>query len=91
MNKHVPNILAIPLSAVKLFSLHRKGKMPHECLDLLMRHVNNPDMVENMDKWNLIRDWLITATYCNRKKKKKSCVLGIETETVTCNDDEVRQ
>ncbi len=89
-NKHVPNILAIALSTVKLFSLfHRKRKMPHEFFDLLMRHVNNPDMVENKDEWNLIRDWLITATYCNGKKKDKSTVLGIETETVTCNDDEV--
>ncbi len=91
MNKHVPNILAILLSAVKLFSLHGKEKIPHECLDLLMRHVNNPDMVENKDEWNLIRDWLITATYCDGKKKKKSSILGIETETITCEDDEVRQ
>jgi hypothetical protein len=90
-NKHVPNILAIPLSTVKLFSLHRKRKMPHECLDLLMRHINNPDMAENKDEWNLIRDWLIKATYCDRKKKKKSSVLGIETETVTCDNNEVRQ
>ncbi len=50
MKKYVPNILAIPLSAVKLFSLHRKGKMPRKSLDLLMRHVNNPNMVENKDK-----------------------------------------
>jgi hypothetical protein len=87
----VLNILAILLSTVKLFSLLGKGKMPHECLDLLMRHVNDPDMVENKDGWNLIWDRLITATYCNEKKKKKSSVHGIETETVTCNDNEVQQ
>jgi hypothetical protein len=40
--KHVPNILAIPLSAVRLFNLHKKGKIPHECLSLLMSHINNP-------------------------------------------------
>jgi hypothetical protein len=56
-----------------------------------MRHVNNPDLVENKDKWNLIQDWLMTATYCDGKKKKKSSILGIVTETITCDNDEVRQ
>jgi hypothetical protein len=56
MIKHVPNILAIPLSAVRLFNLHKKGKMPHECLDLLMKHISNPDIVEDKDKWNLVQD-----------------------------------
>ncbi len=76
--KHVPNILAIPLSAVRLFNLHKKGKMLHECLDLLMRHISDPDIVEDKDTWNPILDWLITATYSNSKKKKKSSVVGID-------------
>ncbi len=87
--KHVPNILAIPLSAVRLFNLHKKGKMPHKCLNLLMSHINNPNMTDDKDEWNLIRDWLITATYCDGKKKKKSSVVGIDIEGITCNDNEV--
>ncbi len=47
--KHAPNILAIPLNTVRLFNLHKKGKMPHECLDLLMRHISNPNIVEDKD------------------------------------------
>jgi hypothetical protein len=76
-NKHVPNILAILLSAVKLFSLHRKGKMPHECLDLLMRHVNDPDMVENKDEWNLTRDWLLTPPNATERRRKNQASLGL--------------
>jgi hypothetical protein len=87
--KHVPNILAIPLSAVRLFNLHKKGKMPHESLDLLKRHISNPNIGEDKDKWNLVRDWLITATYRDGKKKKKSSVIRIDIEGVTCNNDEV--
>jgi hypothetical protein len=68
--KHVLNILAIPLSTVRLFNLHKKGKMPHECLDLLVRHISSPDIVEDKDEWNLIRDWLITATYSNGKRRR---------------------
>jgi hypothetical protein len=60
--KHVPNILAILLSPVRLLNLQKKGKMPHECLDLLMRQINNPDIVDDKDEWNLVKDWLITAT-----------------------------
>jgi hypothetical protein len=89
--KHVPNILAIPLSTVRLFNVHKKGKMPHECLDLLMRHISNPDIVEDKDKWNLVWDWLITATYSNGKKKRKSSIVGIDIEGVTCGDNEVQQ
>ncbi len=37
--KQVPNMLAIPLVAVRLFKLHKKGKMPHECLNLLLSHI----------------------------------------------------
>ena len=87
--KHVPHMLAIPLIAVKLFDLHKKGKMPHECLDILISHleVNN----ESGDEWRLIRDWLITAAYCDVKKRKKSSVVSIEIEGVTCDDDEVRE
>ncbi len=85
--KHVPNILAIPLSAVRLFNLHKKGKMPHECLRLLMSHINDSNITDDKDKWNLIRDWLITATYCNGKKKKKSSIVGIDIKGVMCNDD----
>jgi hypothetical protein len=89
--KHVPNILAIPLSTVRLFNLQNKGKMPHECLDLLMRQINNSDIADDKDEWNLVRDWLITATYSNGKKKKKSSVVRIDIEDVTCDNDKVRQ
>ena len=87
--KHVPNMLAIPLIAVKLFELHIKGKMPHECLDVLISHleVNN----ESGNEWRLIRDWLITAAYCDAKKCKKSSIVSIEIEGVTCDNDEVRE
>jgi hypothetical protein len=87
----VPNILAIPLSAVRLFNLQKKRKMPHECLDLLMRKINDPDIVDDKDTWNLVQDWLITATYSNGKKKKKSSVVGIDMEGVTCDNNEVHQ
>jgi hypothetical protein len=89
--KHVPNIFAILLSTVRLFNLRKKGKMPLECLNLLMSHINNPNITDDKDEWNLIRDWLITATYCDGKKKKKSSVVRIDTEGVTCNDHEVRE
>ncbi len=42
-----------------------------------MSHINNPNITDDKDKWNLIQDWLITATYCNGKKKKKSSVVGV--------------
>ncbi len=47
--KHVPNILAILLSAVRLFNLHKKGKMPHKCLNLLMSHINDPNITDDKD------------------------------------------
>ncbi len=89
--KHVPNILAILLSAVRLFELHKQGKMPHKCLEILINHINDPTMVDDKDKWNLVRNWLITATYSNIKKKKDRHVLGININPVTCNDKEVRE
>ncbi len=52
--KHVPNILAIPLSTVRLFNLHKKGKTPHKCLNLLMSHINNPNITDDKDEWNLV-------------------------------------
>jgi hypothetical protein len=90
MIKHVPNILAIVLSAVRLFNFQKKGNMPHECLDLLMRQINDPNIVDDKDKWNLVRDWLIAATYSGGKKKKSS-VVRIDIEGVTCDDNEVQQ
>jgi hypothetical protein len=90
MMKHAPNILAILLNAVRLFKLQKKGKMSHECLDLLMRQINNPNIVDNKDEWK--QDWLITATYSNgKKKKKKSSIVRIDIEGVTCDDDEVQR
>ncbi len=52
--KQVPNILAIPLVAVRLFKLHKKWKMPHECLTLLLSHVNDPNNIGNKTEWDLI-------------------------------------
>jgi hypothetical protein len=89
--KHIPNILAILLSTVRLFNMQKKRKMQHECLDLLMRQINNPDIVDDKDEWNLVWDWLITATYSNGKKKKKSSIVGINIEGVTYDDDKVQQ
>jgi hypothetical protein len=89
--KQVPNILAIPLIAVRLFELHKKGKMPHECLNLLLSHINDPNNIGNKTDWNLIQDWLITAMYCDIKKRKKSSAVGINIKGVTCNDDKVRE
>jgi hypothetical protein len=89
--KHVPNILAIPLSVVRLFELHKQGKMPHECLETLINHINDPTMVDDKDEWDLVRDWLIIATYSNVKKKKDTSVLGIKIDPVTCDDKEVRE
>jgi hypothetical protein len=82
-------MLAIPLIAVKLFELHKKGKMPHECLDVLISHLEENN--NSGDEWSLIRDWLITAAHCDAKKRRKSSVVGIEIEGVTCDDDEVRE
>ncbi len=84
-------ILAILLSAIRLFNLQKRGKMPHECLDLLMRQINDPNIVDDKDEWNLVQDWLITATYSDGKKKKKSSIVGIDIEGVTCDNHEVRQ
>ena len=89
MAKHVPHMLAIPLIAVKLFELHKKGKMPHECLDILISHLEVNK--ESGNEWHLIQDWLITAAYCDAKKRKKSSVISIEIEGVTCDDDKVRE
>jgi hypothetical protein len=88
---HVPNILAIPLSTVRLLELHKKGKMPHECLKIIMLHINDPTVGADKDAWNLVQDWLITATYSDEKKEKNTRVLGINIEPVTCNDDKVRE
>ena len=52
--KQVPNILAIPLVAVRLFELHKKEKMPHECLNLLLSHIKDPNNIGNKTEWNLI-------------------------------------
>ncbi len=52
--KQVPIILAIPLFAVRLFELHKKGKMPHECLTLLLSHINDPNNIGDKTEWNLI-------------------------------------
>ena len=71
--------------------MQKKGKMPHECLVLLMRQINDPDIVDDKDEWNLVRDWLITFIYSNRKKKKKSSVVGIDIEGITCDDNKARQ
>ncbi len=79
-------MLAIPLIAVKLFKLHKKGKMPHECLDVLISHLEENN--NSGDKWSLIRDWLITAAHFDAKKLNKSRVVGIVIEGVTCDDDD---
>ena len=63
--------------------------MPHECLDVLISHLEENN--NSGDEWSLIRDWLITAAHCDAKKRKKSSVVGIEIEGVTCDDDEVRE
>jgi hypothetical protein len=88
---HVPNILAIPLSAVRLLELHKKGKMPHECLEITMTHINDQPVGTKNDAWNLVKNWLITATYSNAKKRKNTSILGIDVEPVTCDDDEVQE
>ncbi len=88
---HVPNILAIPLSAVRLIELHKKGKIPHECLKIIMTHINDQPVGTKKDTWNLVKNWLITATYINAKKRKNTSILGIDVEPVTCDDDEVRE
>jgi hypothetical protein len=89
--KHVPNILAILLSMARLLEQQKQGKMPHKCLEILINHINDPTMVDEKDKWDLVRDWLITATYSNVKKKKDTSILGIYINLVTCNDKEVRE
>ncbi len=48
-------------------------------------------MVEDKDKWDLVRNWLITATHSNVKKKKDTSILGIDIDPVTCNNEEVRE
>ncbi len=51
---HVPNILAIPLSTVRLLELHKKGKMPHKCLKIIMLHINDPTVGADKDAWDLV-------------------------------------
>ncbi len=75
--KHVPNTLAILLSTVRLFKLHKQGKMPHECLKILISHINDPTVVDNKDEWDLVRDWPITAMYSDVKKKKDTSNLEL--------------
>jgi hypothetical protein len=89
--KHVSNILAIPLSTVRLFELHKQGKMSHECLEILINHINDPTMVDDKDKWDLVRNWLITATCRDVKKNKDTIILGINIDLVTCDNKEVRE
>jgi hypothetical protein len=88
---HVPNILAILLSAVRLVELHKKGKMPHKCFKIIMTHINNQPVGTKKDAWNLMKNWLITATYSDAKKRKNTSVLGIDVEPEMCNDNEVRE
>jgi hypothetical protein len=54
---HVPNILAILLSVVRLLELHKKGKMPHECLEIIMTHINDQPVGTKKDAWNLVKIW----------------------------------
>ncbi len=86
---HVPNILAIPLSVVRLLELHKKGKMPHECLKIIMTYISDQPVGTKKDAWNLVKIWLITATYSDAKKRKNTSVLGIDVEPVTCDNLEV--
>jgi hypothetical protein len=57
----------------------------------LLSHINDPNNIGDKTEWNLIRDWLITATYCDGKKRKKSSMVGIDIKGATCDDDEVRE
>jgi hypothetical protein len=65
--------------------------MPHECLNLLLSNINTPNNIGDKTEWNLIQDWLITATYCDGKKRKKSSVVRINIEGDMCDDDKVRE
>ncbi len=56
-----------------------------------MSHINDPTVGANKDAWNLVQDWLITATYSVAKKKKNMSVLSINIEPVMCDDDKVRE
>jgi hypothetical protein len=57
--------------------------MPHKCLEIIMSHINDPTVGADKDAWNLVQDWLITATYSNAEKKKNTSVLGIDIEPVS--------
>ncbi len=48
-------------------------------------------MGADKDAWNLVQDWLITATYSDAKKKKNMSLLSIDIEPVTCDDNKVRE
>ncbi len=65
--------------------------MPHKFLKIIMSHINDPTVEANKDAWNLVQDWLITASYSNAKKKNNTSILGIDIEPVMCNDDKVRE
>jgi hypothetical protein len=56
-----------------------------------MLHINDPTVGADKDTWNLVQDWLITATYSNAKKKKNMSILGTNIEPVMCDDDKVRE
>ncbi len=58
----VPQLIALPLQAAKLYHKHGGVVMPHELLDALETHLSGPDTsLDNGDDWGLVQKWLLVV------------------------------
>jgi hypothetical protein len=59
---HVPQMIALPLRAVRLYHQFNGAVMPHELLAAVERHLASPDIsLDNGDDWDLVQKWLLVA------------------------------
>ena len=59
---HVPQMIALPLRAVRLYHQFNGAVMPHKLLAAVERHLASPDTsLDNGDDWGLVQKWLLVA------------------------------
>jgi hypothetical protein len=59
---HVPQMIALPLQAVRLYHQFNGAVMPHELLAAAEWHLASPDTsLDNGDNWGLVQKWLLVA------------------------------
>jgi hypothetical protein len=58
----VPQFIALPLQAAKLYHQLGGAVMPHELLNALESHLSGPDTsLDNGDDWGLVQKWLLVV------------------------------